>query len=380
MALTGRHAARCLRRARSAVRAPARRADAGARARARRASPRPCSGCSSSRSCSRRSWASPSAAGRPTRCRWRWSRGPRAAARLAALARRAEPAAGASCRARGARGPRPRARGAGGVGRRAARLRLRPDAAREPGRAAGGGRARCSAPPDARTPSRRATREITEPGARYIDFLVPGLLGMNLMGTGMWGVGFSLVVARNGKLLKRLVARPRAALAAARRAARLAAHLPGARGRRAARLRLLRCSACRCGARSSRCAAVSLLGALAFSGLGLLTAARPRTIEGVSGVMNLVMVPMWVFSGIFFSTERFPAAIQPFIQALPLTALNDALRAVMLEGAGLAARGPGAPEPHALGRDQLRDRAQGVPLAVSRVGRAPMAPASSAGF
>jgi ABC-type polysaccharide/polyol phosphate export permease len=84
---------------------------------------------------------------------------------------------------------------------------------------------------------------------------------------------------------------------------------------------------------------VSLLGALAFSGLGLLTAARPRTIEGVSGIMNLVMVPMWVFSGIFFSTERFPAAIQPFIQALPLTALNDALRQVMLEGAGLAAMG-----------------------------------------
>ena len=86
--------------------------------------------------------------------------------------------------------------------------------------------------------------------------------------------------------------------------------------------------------------AVSLLGALAFTGLGLLVAARPRTIEGVSGLMNLAMVPMWVFSGIFFSTERFPAALQPFVQALPLTALNDALRAVMLDGAGLAATAP----------------------------------------
>jgi ABC-type polysaccharide/polyol phosphate export permease len=56
--------------------------------------------------------------------------------------------------------------------------------------------------------------------------------------------------------------------------------------------------------------------------------------------MNLAMVPMWVFSGIFFSTERFPAALQPFVQALPLTALNDALRAVMLDGAGLAATAP----------------------------------------
>ena len=82
-------------------------------------------------------------------------------------------------------------------------------------------------------------------------------------------------------------------------------------------------------------AAISLLGALAFSGLGLLVAARPRTIEGVSGLMNLAMVPMWIFSGIFFSTERFPATIQPFVQALPLTALNDALRGVMLQGSGL---------------------------------------------
>jgi ABC-2 type transport system permease protein len=85
---------------------------------------------------------------------------------------------------------------------------------------------------------------------------------------------------------------------------------------------------------------ISLLGALAFSGLGLLTAARPRTIEGVSGIMNLVMVPMWIFSGIFFSTERFPTAMQPFVQALPLTALNDALRGVMLEGRDLVSLVP----------------------------------------
>ena len=74
------------------------------------------------------------------------------------------------------------------------------------------------------------------------------------------------------------------------------------------------------------------MGALTFVGIGLLVAARPRTVEGVSGLMNLIMVPMWIGSGIFFSTERFPQAMQPWIQALPLTALNDALRAVMLEG------------------------------------------------
>ena len=183
------------------------------------------------------------------------------------------------------------------------------------------------------------TAKVTEPGTRYVDFLVPGLLGMNIMGTGMWGIGFSLVVARNGKLLKRLVAAPvrRGEILGAQIIARLLFLVP-----EAAALLLFAYFALDVPLRGSflLLSAVSLLGALAFSGLGLLTAARPSTIEGVSGIMNLVMVPMWVFSGIFFSTERFPAAIQPFVQALPLTALNDALRAVMLDGAGFAALAP----------------------------------------
>jgi ABC-type multidrug transport system permease subunit len=177
--------------------------------------------------------------------------------------------------------------------------------------------------------------EITEPGTRYVDFLVPGLLGMNIMGTGMWGIGFSLVVARNGKLLKRLVAAPvrRGQILGAQIIARLLFLIP-----EAAALLIFANLVLDVPLRGSflLLAAVSFVGALAFSGLGLLAAARPRTIEGVSGVMNLVMVPMWIFSGIFFSTERFPASIQPFVQALPLTALNDALRGVMLEGAGMA--------------------------------------------
>jgi ABC transporter DrrB family efflux protein len=188
---------------------------------------------------------------------------------------------------------------------------------------------------DAFTP-RRA--ELTEPGARYVDFLVPGLLGMNLMGTGMWGIGFSLVVARNGNLLKRLVAAPvhRSHLLAAQIASRLIFLVP-----EAGALLVFAHLALGVPFRGSLILlmGVSLLGAMAFSGLGLLTAARPRTIEGISGIMNLVMVPMWIFSGIFFSTERFPEAMQPFVQALPLTALNDALRGVMLDGAGLGSIG-----------------------------------------
>jgi ABC-2 type transport system permease protein len=176
--------------------------------------------------------------------------------------------------------------------------------------------------------------EITEVGARYVDFLVPGLLGMNLMGTGMWGIAFSMVVARNGNLLKRMVASParRSHMLGAQLISRLIFLIP-----EAGALLLFAFFVLGVPLRGSLALliSISLLGALAFSGLGLLTAARPRTIEGVSGLMNLVMVPMWIFSGIFFSTERFPANMQPFVQALPLTALNDALRGVMLEGNGL---------------------------------------------
>lgn len=189
---------------------------------------------------------------------------------------------------------------------------------------------------DAFTPGRI---EVTEAGARYVDFLVPGLLGMNLMGTGMWGIGFSLVVARNGNLLKRLVAAParRSHLLGAQLISRLIFLIP-----EAGALLLFAFFVLGVPLRGSVLLVVgtSLLGAVTFSGLGLLTAARPRTIEGVSGLMNLVMVPMWVFSGIFFSTDRFPASVQPFVHALPLTALNDALRAVMLEGAGVMTLAP----------------------------------------
>ncbi len=181
-----------------------------------------------------------------------------------------------------------------------------------------------------------ALEEVTERGARYIDFLIPGLLGMNLMGTGMWSIGFSIVQQRSGKLLKLFVASPM------KRWQLLFAHL-------SARLVFLTLEvvvlvtfavfALDVPLRGpvALLALAALLGALAFAGLGLLVAARPKTIEGVSGLMNLVMFPMWIFSGVFFSNQRFPGALQPFIQALPLTALNDALRAVMLEGAGFVA-------------------------------------------
>jgi ABC-type multidrug transport system permease subunit len=171
-------------------------------------------------------------------------------------------------------------------------------------------------------------------GSRYIDWLLPGLLGMNIMSTGLWGLGFSIVQARTRKLLKRLIASPM------RRRDYLLAQLMGRLvflGGEAGALVLFGWLVFGVPVRGSAwvLAVTCVLGAVAFGGMGLLVASRARTIEAVSGLLNLVMLPMWVLSGVFFSASNFPEAMQPFIQALPLTALNDALRAVMLEGAGL---------------------------------------------
>ena len=84
-------------------------------------------------------------------------------------------------------------------------------------------------------------------------------------------------------------------------------------------------------------AALSLVGALAFTGLGLLVGARVQSAEAAAGWANFVMMPMWLFSGVFFSYELFPAALHPAIRALPLTALSDAMRAVLNEAAPLSA-------------------------------------------
>jgi ABC-type multidrug transport system permease subunit len=176
--------------------------------------------------------------------------------------------------------------------------------------------------------------EIDEPGGRYIDFLVPGLLGMSLMGGGLWGVGFVTVDMRVRKLLKRFLATPMKPtdFLLGIMISRMIFMIPEV-------LALLVFARFAFGVMNhGSTLAVTfliLLGAVMFSGIGLLAASRAKTIEAVSGIMNLVMVPMWIFSGIFFSPDRFPDAVQPFIQALPLTPLISTLRSVMLEGATL---------------------------------------------
>jgi ABC-2 type transport system permease protein len=182
----------------------------------------------------------------------------------------------------------------------------------------------------------RAIRDqrLREPGARYIDFLLPGLLGMNIMGTGMWGVGFGIVKTRNQKLLKRLLASPmkKRHYLLSQMLARLVFL-----GLEVGSLLAFGHFVFEVPVRGSLLAigVVVVIGALSFAGLGLLVASRTQTVEGVSGLMNLVMVPMWIGSGVFFSYSNFPESVQPFLKALPLTQLNDALRGVLIDGASL---------------------------------------------
>ncbi|HET9949427.1 MAG TPA: ABC transporter permease [Longimicrobiales bacterium] len=176
--------------------------------------------------------------------------------------------------------------------------------------------------------------EVTEHGARYVDFLFPGLLGMSLMSTGLWAIGFAVADMRQRKVLKRLLVTPM------RRTSFLASFLTSRLCFLVAELALLTAFGVWVLGVPLRTdlvtfGVVSLLGTISFSAVGLLAASRARTIEGVSGLLNLVIVPMWIGSGVFFSYERFPEAVHPFLRALPLTALNDALRSGMIDGAAL---------------------------------------------
>jgi ABC-type multidrug transport system permease subunit len=186
-----------------------------------------------------------------------------------------------------------------------------------------------------RTEPWQATEDLIEiPGSRYVDWLIPGIISLGIMNNSLWSIGFMTVQARLRKLLKRLAASPmrRHDFLMAPVIARLAFlgpevavplvfawfafSMPISGGVIGIGL-------------------VAVFGALMFGSLGLLMGSRARTFEAASGLMNLMSVPMWVLSGVFFSASNFPDTVQPFIQVLPLTALVDAMRRVVLEGAAL---------------------------------------------
>jgi ABC-type multidrug transport system permease subunit len=174
----------------------------------------------------------------------------------------------------------------------------------------------------------------TEPGSRYIDFLVPGLIGSNAMGAGLWGLGFALVDMRTRKLLKRLSATPM------RRSDFLLSFVLFRALSAVIELPILLVFSrwvfdVRIAGSVALLSGVVILGSLVFAGLGLLVASRATNTQTVSGLINLASFPMYLCSGVFFSASRFPDAMQPFVRALPLTAMNDAMRAIMIDGAGV---------------------------------------------
>jgi ABC-2 type transport system permease protein len=172
-------------------------------------------------------------------------------------------------------------------------------------------------------------------GARYIDFLIPGLIGMNLMSGSMWGIGWVLVNMRVRKLLKRLLAAPmrRRHLFYGQAIARLVM-IPIELGVILIFARLA--FDVRMTGSWLALALVSLTGSASFAGIAILVASRAQNNETMSGLMNLVMLPMFVLSGVFFSSAHFPDFMQPAVSALPLTALCNGLRAVIIDGAGVA--------------------------------------------
>jgi ABC-type multidrug transport system permease subunit len=178
---------------------------------------------------------------------------------------------------------------------------------------------------------------VMEPGNRYIDFLIPGLLGMNLLAGSLWGVGYVIVDMRVRKLLKRFLATPmkRAHFLIAAIGGRMVFMIPEMMVILGAGALLFDVPI-----RGNYVAIlfVCILGATSFTGLGLLVACRAQKLETVSGLMNLIMLPMYLLSGVFFSPERFPDFLQLPIQVLPLTLFNYALREIVLEGASLVSQ------------------------------------------
>lgn len=176
-------------------------------------------------------------------------------------------------------------------------------------------------------------------GSRYVDWVIPGLLGMGIMSTGMWSVGFSIVTARSRKLLKRFVATPMV------RPYYLASFVLSRFTFLSIETIVLMAFAWLAFNVTIQGSLVTfvivcIVGALGFGGMALLVASRVRTIEAISGLLNLVMLPMWIVSGVFFASTNFPDVAQPVIQILPLTALIDALRAVTNDGQSLGSVAP----------------------------------------
>lgn len=178
-------------------------------------------------------------------------------------------------------------------------------------------------------------KPMTLSGTRYVDFLIPGLLAMGVMMSSVWGISYSIIDRRSKKLLRRMVATPmkKSNFLLALMIARLAMNLI-----EAGLLFLFAWLYFGTTIQGSLPAlfTIFLMGNFAFSGIAILIASNTANPEVGNGLINAVVTPMMVVSGVFISYHNFPDWILPFIQYLPLTLLADSVRSIFNEGAGFA--------------------------------------------
>ena len=176
-------------------------------------------------------------------------------------------------------------------------------------------------------------KPLTQKGSRYIDFLIPGLIAMNLMMSTMWGVSYSLIEKRSKKLLRRMVATPM------RKTSFLFSQLIARFFLNIIEASIVLTFAYFYFGLTVEGNAVALFvlylsGMLCFTGIAILVSSRTSNTYVGNGLINAIVMPMMLISGIFFSYHNFPDIVIPYIQAMPLTMLADGIRSVFIEGAG----------------------------------------------
>ncbi len=177
-------------------------------------------------------------------------------------------------------------------------------------------------------------RPLTVTGTRYIDFLIPGLVTMGVMMSCMWGISYGLIEKRSKKLLRRLVATPmkKSHFLIALITVRVAMNFI-----EAAAIVIFALIAFKMKIQGDIPAlfAMFLAGNIAFAGIAVLVSSHTSNTEVGNGLINFIIFPMMILSGIFFSYHNFPDWSIGVISSLPLTMLTDGIRSIFNEGAGI---------------------------------------------
>ena len=176
-------------------------------------------------------------------------------------------------------------------------------------------------------------KPLTVTGTRYIDFLVPGLIGMGVMMSSMWGISYGIIEKRSKKLLRRLVATPmrKSHFLIALITVRITMNFI-----ESSVLLIFSLIAFKMTIQGDISALILtfLAGNIAFAGIAVFASSHTSNTEVGNGIINFVVFPMMILSGIFFSYQNFPDWSLPVIRNLPLTMLTDGIRSIFNEGAG----------------------------------------------